>query len=133
MIAAQGSARGRAWNFAHSQRPMLGRGLPREEDAMNIYVGNIAFALTEADLRAAFEVYGTVDAVRLVTDQASGQPRGFGFVEMAAASEAQAAIAGLHGTEWQGRTLTVNEARPRNEGRPRTGSRPGGGQGGRRF
>jgi cold-inducible RNA-binding protein len=112
---------------------MLGRGLPREEDAMNIYVGNIAFAVTEADLRAAFEVYGTVDAVRLITDPYSGQSKGFGFVEMAAASEAQAAIAGLHGTEWQGRALTVNEARPRNEGRPRTGSRPGGGQGGRRF
>jgi RNA recognition motif-containing protein len=98
---------------------------------MNIYVGNIAFAVTEADLRAAFEAYGTVDTVRLITDQYSGQPKGFGFVEMAAASEAQAAIAGLHGKELQGRTLTVNEARPRNEGRPRTGSRPGGGQGGR--
>jgi RNA recognition motif-containing protein len=47
---------------------MLGRGLPREEDAMNIYVGNLAFAVTEADLRAAFEAYGTVDAVRLITD-----------------------------------------------------------------
>jgi RNA recognition motif-containing protein len=98
---------------------------------MNIYVGNIAFAMTEADLRAAFEAYGTVDAVRLVTDQSSGQPKGFGFVEMAAASEAQAAIAGLHGREVQGRTLTVSEARPRNEGRPRTGSRPAGGPAGR--
>jgi RNA recognition motif-containing protein len=98
---------------------------------MNIYVGNIAFAVTEADLRATFEAYGTVDAVRLITDQLSGQPKGFGFVEMPAASEAQAAIAGLHGKELQGRALTVNEARPRNEGRPRTGSRPGGGQGGR--
>jgi RNA recognition motif-containing protein len=98
---------------------------------MNIYVGNIAFAVTEADLRAAFEAYGTVDTVRLITDQFSGQPRGFGFVEMAAASEAQAAIAGLHGKELQGRTLTVNEARPRQAGRPRPGSRPGGGPGGR--
>jgi RNA recognition motif-containing protein len=98
---------------------------------MNIYVGNIAFAMTEADLRAAFEAYGTVDAVRLVTDQSSGQPKGFGFVEMAAASEAQAAIAGLHGREVQGRTLTVSEARPRNEGRPRTGPRPAGGPAGR--
>jgi RNA recognition motif-containing protein len=100
---------------------------------MTIYVGNLAFAVTEADLRAAFEAYGTVDAVRLVTDQPSGQPRGFGFVEMPVAAEAQAAIAGLHGTAWQGRTLTVSEARPRNEGRPRPDSRPGGGQGGRRF
>jgi RNA recognition motif-containing protein len=98
---------------------------------MNIYVGNLAFAVTEAELRAAFEVYGTVDAVRLITDPYSGQSKGFGFVEMPTASEAQAAIAGLHGTELQGRTLTVNEARPRNEGRPRTDSRPGGGQGGR--
>ena len=98
---------------------------------MNIYVGNIAFAMTEGDLRAAFEAYGTVDAVRLITDQYNGQPKGFGFVEMPAASEAQAAIAGLHGQELQGRTLTVSEARPRNEGRPRTGSRPDGGQGGR--
>jgi RNA recognition motif-containing protein len=68
--------------------------------------------------------------VRLITDQDSGQSKGFGFVEMAAASEAQAAIAGLHGKELQGRTLTVSEARPRNEGRPRTGSRPAGGPGG---
>ena len=93
---------------------------------MNIYVGNIAFAVTEDDLRAVFEVYGTVDAVRLITDQYSGQSKGFGFVEMPIPSEAQAAIARLHGTELQGRTLTVNEARPRNEGRPRTDSRPGG-------
>jgi RNA recognition motif-containing protein len=100
---------------------------------MNIYVGNLAFAVTEADLRAAFEAYGTVDAVRLITDPYSGQSKGFGFVEMPTVSEAQAAIAGLHGTEWQGRTLTVNEARPRNEGRLRSDSRPGGGQGGRRF
>ena len=93
---------------------------------MNIYVGNIAFAVTEDALRAAFEVYGTVDSIRLITDQHSGQPKGFGFVEMPAASEAQSAIAGLHGKELQGRTLTVNVARPRNEGRPRTGSRPSG-------
>jgi RNA recognition motif-containing protein len=98
---------------------------------MNIYVGNLAFAVTEAELRAAFEAYGAVDAVRLITDQLSGQPRGFGFVEMPTASEAQAAIAGLHGTAWQGRALTVSEARPRNEGRPRPDSRPGGGPGGR--
>ena len=102
---------------------------------MNIYVGNLAFAVTEAELRAAFEAYGAVDSVRLITDQYSGQPRGFGFVEMPAASEAQAAIAGLHGREVQGRTPTVSEARPRNEGRPHTGSRPSGGPSGqgRRF
>jgi RNA recognition motif-containing protein len=92
---------------------------------MNIYVGDLAFAVTEADLRAAFELYGAVDAVRLITDQSSGQPKGFGFVEMPAAAEAQAAIAGLHGTELQGRRLTVGE------GRPRTDNRPDGGPGGR--
>jgi RNA recognition motif-containing protein len=97
---------------------------------MNIYVGNLAFAVTEADLRAVFAAYGAVDAVRVITDRTSGQSKGFGFVEMTAA-EAQAAIAGLHGTELQGRTLTVSEARPCNEGHPRPGSRPGGGSGGR--
>jgi hypothetical protein len=60
---------------------------------MHIYVGNLAFAVTEAELRAAFEAYGAVDAVRLITDQSSGQSKGFGFAEMPAASEAQAAIA----------------------------------------
>jgi RNA recognition motif-containing protein len=92
---------------------------PRHEDAMTIYVGNVAFAATEDELRAVFEEYGTVDSVRLITDQGTSQPKGFGFVEMPAASEAQAAIAGLHGKEVQGRPLTVNVARPRNEGRPR--------------
>jgi RNA recognition motif-containing protein len=89
-------------------------------------VGNLAVAVTEADLRAAFEAYGTVDAVRLITDQSSGQSKGFGFVEMPTASEAQAAIAGLHGTAWQGRPLTVSAARPRPGSRPGEGPRRAG-------
>ena len=101
---------------------------------MNIYVGNLSYDVTEADLRSAFEAFGAVTSVNLIKDQYSGQPRGFGFVEMPSASDAQAAIAGLHGKALMGRTLTVNEARPR-EGGSRPERRPGGfggGGGGRR-
>jgi len=101
---------------------------------MNIYVGNLSYDVTEADLQAAFEAFGAVASVSIIKDQFSGQSKGFGFVEMPAASEAQAAITGLHGKELLGRTLNVNEARPR-----AAGSRPerrsggfGGGPGGRR-
>jgi RNA recognition motif-containing protein len=96
---------------------------------MNIYVGNIAFDVTGVDLRAAFEAFGAVASVNLVTDRDTGQPRGFGFVEMPSASEAQAAIAGLNGTALMGRTLTVNVARPRESG-GRSDRRSGGGGGG---
>jgi RNA recognition motif-containing protein len=101
---------------------------------MNIYVGNLAYDVTEADLRAAFEAFGAVASVRLIKDQLSGQSKGFGFVEMASTSEAQAAINALHGKDLLGRTLNVNEARPR-EGGSRPERRPGGfggGNGGRR-
>ena len=94
---------------------------------MNIYVGNMSFDLTEADLRAAFEAFGAVTSVNIIKDQYSGQPKGFGFVEMPTASEGQAAIAGLNGKELMGRTLNVNVARPR-EGGGRAGG--GGGRGG---
>ncbi len=100
---------------------------------MNIYVGNLSYDVTEADLRAAFEAFGAVASVNIIKDQYSGQPRGFGFVEMASASEAQAAISGLNGKDLMGRPLTVNEARPRAGGRPE--GRSGGfgrGDGGRR-
>jgi cold-inducible RNA-binding protein len=83
---------------------------------MNIYVGNISQYVTEADLRAAFEAFGAVVSVNLIKDQYSGQPRGFGFVEMPSASEAQAAIAGLNGKDLMGRALNVNVARPRGGG-----------------
>ena len=64
---------------------------------MNIYVGNMSFDVTEADLRSAFEAFGSVTSVNIIKDQYSGQPRGFGFVEMPSASEGQAAIVGLNG------------------------------------
>ena len=101
---------------------------------MNIYVGNMSYDVTEDDLRAAFEAFGAVASVSIIKDQYSGQSKGFSFVEMPAASEAQAAISGLHGTELMGRTLNVNEARPRTGGsRPeRRSGGFGGGDGGRR-
>lgn len=82
---------------------------------MNIYVGNLSFDTSERELEAAFAAYGTVTSARIATDRDTNRPRGFGFVEMANQAEAQAAIAGLNGTDLQGRTLTVNEARPREE------------------
>jgi RNA recognition motif-containing protein len=98
---------------------------------MNIYVGGLSYDATEADLREAFEAFGAVSSVNIIKDQYSGQSRGFGFVEMPTASEAQAAISGLNGQALRGRTLNVNEARPRNDSR--SDRRPGGGQGRRRF
>jgi RNA recognition motif-containing protein len=88
---------------------------------MDIYVGNLAHEVAEEDLQQAFAAYGQVASVRLVTDRYSGQPRGFAFVEMGSTSEAQAAIAGLNGKEMKGRTIIVNEARPRDDRRNRGG------------
>ncbi|MFW6102230.1 MAG: RNA recognition motif domain-containing protein [Chloroflexota bacterium] len=101
---------------------------------MNIYVGNLSREVTETELRQAFESFGQVTSVNIIKDRYSGESRGFGFVEMATKSEAQAAINGLNGTSLGERTLSVSEARPRAEG----GRRPyGGGFGGggrrRRF
>lgn len=96
---------------------------------MNIYVGNLSFNLTEDELRAAFQAFGTVEKAAIITDKMSGQPRGFGFVEMPNKEEADKAIAALNGKDLKGRTLTVNEARPRTD-RPRTGGGAGGGRGG---
>lgn len=95
---------------------------------MNIYVGNLSFNASEADLRAAFEQYGAVSTASVVMDKMSGQSRGFGFVEMPNKEEADKAISGLNGKDLKGRPLTVNEARPRTD-RPRTGG-GGGGRGG---
>jgi RNA recognition motif-containing protein len=97
---------------------------------MNIYVGNLSYDVTEADLRASFEAFGAVASVNIIKDQYSGQSKGFGFVEMPSASEAQAAISSLHGKDLMGRTLNVNEARPREGGRSER--RPGGFGGGDR-
>jgi cold-inducible RNA-binding protein len=106
------------------KRPHPGASERREH--LNIYVGNLSFDTSETDLQAAFAAYGTVSTARIATDRDTGRARGFGFVEMASQAEAQAAIAGLNGTDLQGRTLTVNEARPRED----RGSRSGGGGGG---
>lgn len=89
----------------------------------NIFVGNLNFGATEDGVRALFEAYGTVERVSIVTDRDSGQPRGFGFVEMTANAEADRAIAELNGRELDGRALNVNEARPKTD---RGGSGGGG-------
>src|SRR5579863_6668321 len=93
----------------------------------NLYVGNLPHSTTEAELRNLFEPHGPVDKITLVTDRETGHSRGFGFVEMTNATEADKAIAALNGTDLGGRTLTVNEAKPKTD-RPRGG---GGGGGGR--
>lgn len=95
---------------------------------MNIYVGNLSFDTSESDLQAAFAAYGAVSTARIATDRDTGRARGFGFVEMASQAEAQAAIKALNGSDLEGRTLTVNEARPREE--RRTGGGGGGNRGG---
>ena len=82
---------------------------------MNIFVGNLSFDTTERDLEAAFAAYGAVTSARIATDRETNRPRGFGFVEMANQAEAQAAIGGLNGSQLQGRTLTVNESKPRED------------------
>lgn len=96
---------------------------------MNIYVGNLPREATEEEIRKAFEAFGQVASVTIIKDKFSGESRGFGFVEMPSNTEAQAALEGLNGKELMGRTLTINEARPRSEGR---GGRERRG-GGRRF
>jgi RNA recognition motif-containing protein len=95
----------------------------------NIYVGNLDYQSTEDDLRAAFEVYGHVDRVAMVTDRDTGQRRGFAFIEMGNDGEGDKAMAALNGATLGGRALIVNEARPKRE---RTGfGRDRGGRGGR--
>jgi cold-inducible RNA-binding protein len=81
----------------------------------NIFVGNLSFGATEDAVRSMFEAYGAVSRVNLVTDRDTGQARGFGFVEMSNSSEADKAIAELNGRELDGRSLNVNEARPKPE------------------
>jgi RNA recognition motif-containing protein len=93
---------------------------------MNIYVGNLPFNVSEENLRQAFETFGQVSSARIVKDKYSGQPRGFGFVEMPDRAEAQAAIENLNGKDLLGQQMNVNEARPRTD-RGRSG-----GQGGHR-
>ena len=94
---------------------------------MKIYVGNLSFNTTEAQMRELFEQHGQVTSASLVMDRDTGRPRGFGFVEMADGAAAQAAIAALNGKNLDGRDLTVNEAKPRPAG---GGGGGGGGRGG---
>lgn len=82
---------------------------------MNIYVGNLNFSTTEQSVRSLFEPYGTVDRVNIVTNRDTGQPKGFAFVEMPNDAEATKAMAALNGRDVGGRTLAVNEARPKTE------------------
>lgn len=100
---------------------------------MRIYVGNFAYEVTDQELRQEFEAHGQVDEVTLVRDRDTGRPKGFGFVEMPTASEAQAAINSLNGKELRGRAITVNEARPRPTGGGFGGGGFGGGGGGGGF
>lgn len=85
---------------------------------MSIYVGNIAYTVSEEDMQEVFADYGTVKRVTVPIDRESGRPRGFAFVEMSADAEEDAAIEALNGAEWLGREIRVNKARPREE-RPR--------------
>ena len=94
---------------------------------MNIYIGNLSDQVSDDDLRAAFSEYGAVDSAAVIRDRFSGRSRGFGFVEMADSTAAQSAIDGMNGKDLGGRSITVNQARPRNEGGG------GGGRGGTRF
>jgi RNA recognition motif-containing protein len=97
------------------------------EMAKNIYVGNLIWECTADDLLALFQEHGAVARAQVITDRETGRSRGFGFVEMENDAEAQKAIDALNGTEYNGRPLTVNEARPREE---RGGGQRGGGYGG---
>lgn len=91
---------------------------------MNIYVGNLSFDETDETLEATFAVHGTVQSARVIVDRETGRSRGFGFVEMPNQQEAEAAISALNGTDQRGRTLTINEARPREDRRGGYGRRP---------
>lgn len=98
---------------------------------MNIYVSNLSFQVSDNDLRELFSSYGTVDSAKVINDRMTGRSRGFGFVEMADNREAQKAIDELNDTEFDGKVISVNEARPKTD-RPRSnfGDNRGGGGGG---
>ena len=104
---------------------------------MNIYVGNLPYTLSEGELEEAFGAFGQVTSARIINDKFTGRSKGFGFVEMANDAEARAAIEKLNNTEFGGRTIVANEARPREEKAPgdrpfRGGGDRGGDRGGRR-
>ena len=113
------------------------------EDIMKIYVGNLAYDVVDEDLKTAFEPFGAIEEAFVLKDKISGRSKGFGFIEMANQEEAEAAIEKMHGSELKGRTIKVNEAKPKNEkgfhgfrsgfqgGRGNTGGAKGGPQGGK--
>jgi RNA recognition motif-containing protein len=98
---------------------------------MKIYVGNLSYDVTDDKLNAMFQKYGAVDSAVVITDRDTGRSKGFGFVEMSDLKQAQAALTGLNATELDGRSITVNEARPKEPRRDSGGGRGGYG-GGRR-
>lgn len=100
---------------------------------MSIYVGNLSSEVTEEELKGVFQEFGEVTSVNIIKDKFTGQPRGFGFVEMASGDAAKSAIAGMSGKELKGRTLTVNEARPKSAGGKRNFADGGNFAGGRNF
>src|SRR5262245_35260342 len=100
-------AGGGGWPRVFSGRPSMGK---------KLYVGNLAYAVTDSDLQQMFAAHGTVQSAQIIMDRDTGRSKGFGFVEMGTDAEAQAAIAALNGQERDGRSLTVNEARPKTEG-----------------
>ena len=94
-----------------------------------LYVGGLPYSVTDGQLEEIFQAHGTVASAKVISDKFTGQSRGFGFVEMSSGSEAQTAISALNGTQLEGRTLTVNEAKPmanRNDSRGGRGNRSGG-------
>ena len=99
--------------------------------AKKLYVGNLSYDTSDSDLQRLFEEFGTVESAQVISDRETGRSKGFGFVEMGNDQEAQAAIAGMNGKEIDGRSLTVNEARPREERGGGRGGYGGGGGGGR--
>src|SRR5438132_924458 len=106
-----------ATTWPNPNLPCRARTIERHVRLMkNIFVGNLDFAATESSIRALFEPYGNVERVNLVTDRDTGRSRGFAFVEMTDAAEADRAIAALNGTTLEGRALNINEARPKPEG-----------------
>jgi cold-inducible RNA-binding protein len=98
--------------------------------AKKLYVGNLSFDTTETQLRELFSPFGAVQTAQVITDRDTGRSKGFGFVEMASDQEAKAAIDGMAGKMFDGRSLTVNEAKPKE---PRSGGGGYGGGGGRRY
>jgi RNA recognition motif-containing protein len=100
---------------------------------MKLYVGNLSFSTTEETLQAEFGAHGQVEEVAIITDRDTGRPRGFAFVSMSSDNEAQAAIEALNGADIDGRTITVNEAKPKSGGGGGGGDRGGGGGGGKRW